>query len=425
MKLANNNVESVNIKSINDKSIDVENINKEQCIYNMWLSGAPFLGARSAYRVYQEVGNGKEIFQLSYSEMKERTDVALKGFKMSHSKLTHETFNQYKEKIDQYQVYYNKVLSKHVRMISIESLNFPKKLHQLADCPLVIYGKGDFSLPDLSIGIVGARRCSNHGKKVAYELAKELSQQGVNIISGLAYGIDIASHRGALAAGGFTTAVLGGGLQRCYPDAHQKEFDEISQNGLVLSEEPYGKKTEAYMFPKRNRIISCLSDGIIVVEAAKKSGSLITVDFALEQGRDVFSVPGRLYDAVTEGSNELIRNGAKAVYSIEDIMSEYKEFFLKKQQYNQKNEKKLDEMEKIVYSCISYDPIHQESIMFKIQDMLETQQKSIEFKDDNLKKQIQIMERFTQADVLINVLSLELKGVIVKKSGCYYARSEV
>lgn len=391
----------------------------------MWLSGAPFTSQRGALSIYQKMGSAQKVFGLTYSEFNEMAKCLLKGTKRTKVKLTRENYEKHKEKIRQFETYYKKVYEQDFQVVSIANPKFPKQLQQLIDCPLVIYGRGDFALPELSIGIVGARRCSNHGKKVAYELAKQLSSKGVNIVSGLAYGIDIAAHRGALSIEGKTTAVLGGGLHECYPKAHEKEFNLIGKTGLVMSEEPVGRKTEPYMFPKRNRLISGLSKGVIVVEAAKKSGSLITVDFALEQGRDVFSVPGRLFDKVTEGSNELIVNGAKAVYSIEDILSEYAHFFEDNHENAQKIEKNLEEKEKIVYSCISYDPIHQESILLKIREHTVELKEQADIGDKTLIRQIQTMESMRQSDILMIILSLEMKGVIIKKSGCYYARSEV
>ncbi|MBN2221237.1 MAG: DNA-processing protein DprA, partial [Vallitaleaceae bacterium] len=274
------------------------------------------------------------------------------------------------------------------------------QLKNIADSPLVLYAQGKIEKTKLGIGIVGSRRCSDYGRKVSNFLAKELASYGVNIISGLAFGIDKAAHIGALQADGYTTAVLGGGIHACYPKEHQKLFDEIKEKGCILSEEMYGCETKPFMFPKRNRIISGISHGVLIVEAAKKSGSLITADFALEQGKEVFTIPHRLFDGFAEGSNNLTRQGAKMVYCAEDILQEFVQFDKKIKENNEKIEKELDEMEKIVYSCISYEPSHIENIFGKINGT-------------------------TMEDLHYYLLLLEMKGLIHKKSGCYYARSEV
>ncbi|MCK5232541.1 MAG: DNA-processing protein DprA, partial [Desulfobulbaceae bacterium] len=172
------------------------------------------------------------------------------------------------------------------------------------------------------IGIVGARAATEYGKRVSKNMAARLAGKGLTVISGLALGIDTAAHKGALAAGGKTIGVLGCGIDVVYPRQNVRLFREISESGAIVTEYPMGTKPEGYHFPARNRIISGLSLGVTVVEAARKSGSLITAQLALDQGRDVFAIPGRVDSSKSEGVHRLLQDGAKLVQSVDDIIEE-------------------------------------------------------------------------------------------------------
>ncbi|MBQ6538189.1 MAG: DNA-processing protein DprA [Eubacterium sp.] len=198
---------------------------------------------------------------------------------------------------------------------------FPEKLKYIPDPPKRIYVKG--SLPDEdkpAVAIVGARNCTPYGRDMARVFSFRLARSGVSIISGMALGIDGWSHQGALEAGGRTYAVLGSGVDICAPVTHQKLYNSILNRGGIISEQKPGTGPFPANFPKRNRIISGLSDAILVVEAGMKSGSLITADFALAQGKDVFVIPGRIGDELSAGCNRLINQGAIPVMTPEDIL---------------------------------------------------------------------------------------------------------
>ena len=199
---------------------------------------------------------------------------------------------------------------------------YPNKLKLIYDPPELLYCLGDIRLlNEPSIAIVGTRNASNYGKRIAYNLSQELSKRGVTIISGLASGIDSYAHEGAFKNVGKTIAVLGSGIDVIYPKENEDLYKSIIKNGgLIVSEFPLGTKPEKDNFPKRNRIISGLSDGVVVVEAKKKSGALITADLALEQGRSVFAVPGNIDSQNSEGTNNLIKEGAVPVTSYLDIL---------------------------------------------------------------------------------------------------------
>jgi len=202
---------------------------------------------------------------------------------------------------------------------------FPLRFEGLSDVPEGLYCIG--SLPDdniPSVAVVGARSCSSYGRKTAFALGKFLAENGIQVVSGMAMGIDSSAQEGALAAGGKTFAVLGCGVDVCYPRTSYAVYDALAVRGGIIAEVEPGTKPLAYNFPRRNRIISALSDIVIVVEAREKSGSLITVDCALEQGRTVYAVPGRIGDRLSDGCNYLIAQGAGILWSFEAVLEELK-----------------------------------------------------------------------------------------------------
>jgi DNA processing protein len=206
-------------------------------------------------------------------------------------------------------------------MTATGDANYPKRLENIYDAPVCLYYKG--KLPDNkkpAVAIVGSRSCSEYGRQIAHTLGKELAMAGVEIISGLAMGIDASGHSGAIYGGGSTYAVMGCGVDICYPAANRKLYQEILLNGGILSEYPWQTPPSPGQFPVRNRIISGLSDIVIVVEARKKSGSLITADQALEQNREVMAVPGRIFDKTSEGCNRLIKMGAAIISTPQDVL---------------------------------------------------------------------------------------------------------
>ncbi len=236
---------------------------------------------------------------------------------------------------------------------------FPSRLRQLRDFPYGLFYKG--KLPEekvLPVAIVGARKCTQHGRALAEMLSGAVIRAGGTVISGAAYGIDGAAQWAALEAGGTSYAVLGGGVDVCYPSSHARLFARLEREGGLLSEFPPGTKAMPTHFPMRNRIISGLSDAVVIVEARKKSGSLITADFALDQGRTVFAVPGRPDDELSRGCNELIAQGAGVVTSAEALT----EALFPENGKNKKEESvffSLAPAEKLVYSIVG---LHGESL---------------------------------------------------------------
>jgi len=210
------------------------------------------------------------------------------------------------------------------QMIAFDSKEYPPLLKQIPDAPLLLYVRGDAKvLSQYAVAMVGTRRPSAYGSSVAHRLAHDLAQRQLVVVSGLARGVDSAAHRGALEAQGKTVAVLGSGIDIMYPRENKKLADEIAKNGAVVTEFPLGTGPTPENFPIRNRIISGLSLGVVVVEAAEYSGSLITARLALEQNREVFAVPGNITSAQSFGPNHLIKQGAKLVDQWMDVIEEF------------------------------------------------------------------------------------------------------
>ncbi len=254
-----------------------------------------------------------------------------------------------------------------VRVLTFNDEDYPANLRAIADSPVVLYVKG--RLPEnlsLSIAVVGSRGASLYGTSIAQQWSTRLAELGFTIISGMARGIDTAAHTGALKARGQTVAVLGCGLTHIYPPENKKLYDSISMHGALISEFAMETLPLPYNFPRRNRIISGLSMGVIVVEAAAKSGALITADFALEQGREVYAVPGKVDSPTSKGVHGLIKQGAKLVSCVEDILEDIHPQLLQEAHGNVVPPEikepvalgSLSESEQQIYGFIGDRPIH-------------------------------------------------------------------
>lgn len=254
-----------------------------------------------------------------------------------------------------------------VQAICLEDESYPGLLKEIYAPPPVIYLNGAILKSDeKAVAIVGTRRASRYGLGLAGKLARELSGLGFTIVSGMAIGIDSAAHQGALAAGGRTIAVLGSAVDEIYPASNRGLAKEIEACGAVVSEFPLGRKPEKGFFPRRNRIIAGLSLGIVMIEGGEDSGAMITAGYALDEGREVFAVPGNLGSAGVGGPHKLIKQGAKLIESVDDIIEELKYQITNNE--SQKNPKyqipelKLNEEEKKIMSAIALEPKHLDAI---------------------------------------------------------------
>ncbi|MBR2967881.1 MAG: DNA-processing protein DprA [Clostridia bacterium] len=289
----------------------------------------------------------------------------------------------------------SKIRQKDIRIVTRASDEFPKSILQKEVCPpALLYYKGNMNVVNTPcVAIVGTRACSSYGREVAEMLAVELAQAGVTVVSGLATGIDGYAHSAALKSGGKTIAVLGGGLERITPTSNISLSEEIEYSGVVISQyEPSFSPTK-YTFPERNRLISALSLGVIVVEAGEKSGALITADFALEQGREVFAVPGNITSIRSKGTNKLISMGAKIVCSANDVLSELRLNIPKK--------------EKITLPPLDF---FEEKIYTLLRDGDKTIEDLIE------------LSQLRASEISATLLGMEIKGIIVRVANSYGIR---
>lgn len=285
----------------------------------MWLSLIKGLGSRKKLELLQEYGNPKKIYNLTESELLKVRGIGKELAKKILDKNIKEQIYKHIKYMQKYKI----------DIISINDKKYPQILKQIYDPPISLYIKGNAEiLNGKNIAIVGCRNSSKYGEETAKYFAYNLSEKGINIISGLARGIDTYAHIGNLGAMihngnnicGKTIAVVGNGIDIIYPKEN-KYLEEkiIKSGGCIISEYPLGTKPEKFNFPARNRIISGLSKGVLVIEARAKSGTLITIDFALQQGRDVYVVPGNINSVNSVGTNDLIKQGAKLVTRVEEI----------------------------------------------------------------------------------------------------------
>ena len=272
----------------------------------------PGVGAITYRKLLNVFVTPEQVFSASYQDL-----IRIPGIsdKMAGAILHFDFPDQMKqilEDIDKYQV----------RVITFDDGDYPHSLRTIFDPPPIIYLKGTpLQSHEIFVAVVGSRRASTYGRTVAEQLCRELAVKGVTVVSGMARGIDSAAHRGALQGGGRTVAVLGCGVNVIYPPENQRLYHEILEHGTVLSEYPLHTRPDRGNFPARNRIISGMSLGTVVVEAGARSGALITADTALEQGRDVFAVPGNITSASSQGANRLIKQGAMLIEHADDVLN--------------------------------------------------------------------------------------------------------
>lgn len=287
----------------------------EELKYWLWLSKIKGLGSIKAQKLLQKYETPKKIYSLNQKEL---IKIECMG-----EKIVEEILNKkYKENLEEEVKYLHR---NEIELITIKDNRYPIKLKEIYDKPICLYIKGNVEiLNEFSVAVIGCRENTKYGEQVTNKLVSGLVENNIITISGLAKGIDSISHKATINKKGKTIAVIGSGLDNLYPKDNLNLAKEIIKNGgAIITEYPIGTKPEKLNFPARNRIISGLSDGILVIEAKKKSGTMITVEFALEQGRQVFSIPGNIMGKNSEGTNELIKEGARIVTSINDILEEF------------------------------------------------------------------------------------------------------
>ncbi len=287
-----------------------------------------------------------------------------------------------------------KVARSGARVITFLAEEYPKVLLEISDPPPYLYVKGELRGSETAVAIVGSRRASTYGMLTTTRLATALADHGITVVSGMARGVDTAAHRGALSGGGRSIGVLGCGVDVLYPPENRGLFEEMAEKGALVSEFPLGTLPLAENFPRRNRIISGISRGVLVVEAMEKSGSLITAQYALEQGREVFAIPGNINSGASKGTNRLIKQGAKLVECVEDILEELPDRPGRIGMTAAKPDFGLTPQEAAVYMLLAESPRHIDEIIVK--------------------------SGLTVGDVSAILLRLELKGAVIQLPGKHF-----
>lgn len=355
-------------------------------IYSIWLGSINNVGAKTYKKLIDYFENAENVYRSNNDDLKSI---------VNNSRIYKNILEA--KKIDPYR-YVNRLIKEKIDVLLYNEDGYPKLLKDIYDAPPILYVKGTIKkIDDLSLAIVGSRNATAYGLSVSEKISYKISKHGFTVISGMARGIDSFAHKGALKAGGRTIAVLGCGVNIAYPEENKKLMNEIIENGAVISEYPLDYLPLSGNFPARNRIISGLSLGVIVVEAGIKSGSLITAKFALEQGRDVFAVPGNITSAYSKGTNELIKQGAKLVADINDILEEYNFREDIKVRINEQLINTLNNDERKLYEMIKDSPRDIEEIIDYI--------------------------KYPVAKINYLLSSLLLKGLIIRLPGNKYEKS--
>ncbi len=357
----------------------------EDLFWWLALSLTPGIGSVLIKRLLDRFKTPEAVFQAS---LKELSEVEGLGEKVARPIVSGPLENEIEKELS---------LIKEIggRIVTLGDDSYPRRLRDIYDPPALLYVRGELKKEDeLAVSIVGSRRTSPYGRWITERMGQELAQNGVTVVSGMARGIDSVAHLGAIAGGGRTVAVLGCGVDVVYPPENRNLMAKIIDHGAVISEFSMSSPPEGGHFPKRNRIISGLSRGVVVVQANEKSGSLITAGYALEQGREVFAVPGNVGAEGSRGTNRLIREGAKMVESSADILEEILPQWSREEKGIEKDEgpgKDLTGEEKTLYELLGETPMHIDAI---IRD-----------------------SRLDPGKVSSHLLNLELKGVICQWPG--------
>ncbi len=332
---------------------------KEKTKYYLALNMVPALGALRAARLLQRLGGPGAVFKASQRELQTvegiGREIAGNIAGWDAKRLDNEL----------------RLIEKHnIRIVTFADKDYPAFLKEIYSPPIVLYVKGKLVPEDSkAIAVVGTRQPTYYGRTVAEELSGDLARYGLTIVSGMARGIDSFAHSGALKAKGRTIAVLGCGIDIVYPPENAKLMRDIEASGAVVTEFPFGTAPDRMNFPRRNRIIGGLCLGVVVVEAARRSGSLITADFALEQGREVFAIPGKVGSPVSQGTHSLLKQGARLVENAEDIIEELSGAVLPDQpspkQKSFSSVAPMNEDEKKIYELLSDEPVHIDTIVRK------------------------------------------------------------
>lgn len=370
-----------------------------QAAYAYFMSHVPGIGQKTADKLLAEYGTPENAYGAGEEEL-----MILLGEKRAKA------WQALKKDWD-VEAQYESLKEKGIRFLYREDQDYPQRLLYIPDPPLGLYVKG--AVPSdgkKCVAVVGARRCSAYGRHVAEELGSTLAQAGVQVVSGMATGIDGICQRAVVDNGGETFGVLGCGADICYPACNQQLYQDMQEKGGVISAYLPGTKPRPELFPPRNRIISGLADAVVVVEARQKSGTLITVDMALEQGREIYCVPGRITDRLSDGCNKLIGQGAELLLSPDDLLEKLgkpdKDAGTGTDTAEETEDSglaALTEQERLMWKLLDYDPVSAEQLF-------------MQFAAENG------VGNVTPGQVMALLWDLVLKGKAENVSGCYYVK---
>lgn len=358
---------------------------EKECLY--FLIHVIGMGPVSIYKLYEYFKSFREIWMADEKEL-------LKTGILTKARI--QALCTARSREAEWKQEYDGLLNRNIRFIPFFEKEYPRRLLPYGDKPAALFVKGRLPQDEKpTVALVGARNCTEYGRDMSRWFASSLAKEGVQVISGLAMGVDRAAHEGAMEYGD-TFAVLGCGINICYPRENYRLFSDMEVQGGILTEFPLGTRPAPMNFPRRNRIISGLADAVIIIEAREKSGSLITADLALEQGKEVFAIPGRISDPLSAGCNRLLQSGAAPCLTPGDIFEYLGIKYDKKLIVHKNSEKRLAKNENLVYSCLDSRPRHLEEIMKA--------------------------SRLSVTEAMEGLVSLELMGLIQGTGNQYYCR---
>lgn len=397
-------------------------IGDENLPYAYWLCNIPGVGRGTIHHLLTQIDSPQILYHLSEKELLPFLTEQQKSRGLA--KRIMESKQNWDIHTD-----YQKLAQKQIHFTCLGHFSYPGRLANIPDAPYGIYYRGELPRQDKpSVAIIGARNCSEYGRCMAESFGRELAMAGVQIISGMARGIDGIGQKEALAAGGYSLGVMGCGVDICYPPENRELYDVLCAKGGICSEYPPGMQPKNTLFPPRNRIISALSDIVLVIEAKNRSGTLITVDMALEQGKEVYALPGRVTDALSEGCNRLIQQGAGIAVSPQDMLrtltenissviisgaacNESQNYNPKSNNliYNKKSSKKFD-----------VQPKAQSDIQIEIMGILDDSLKSVEM----IKEQLLLKygREISLPEVMNQLVKMSLCGLARQISNSYFVR---
>lgn len=388
------NKEEQGIINISQNNINEKQLQKEMP-YFYWLSTIDNITSKICFKLLEYYDNPQNIYRAKEEELE----------KIVTSNMLTKIKAAKKISVEEMIIQYEKFINSQIKYIPFQHADYPDKLRYIEDPPFAIFVRGELPKGNAPvIAMIGTRKCSEYGKYIAREFASFFAENGIIVVSGMAAGIDGISQRTVLENRGKTIAVLGSGVDVCYPQCNYDIFSQAHlSGGAVISEYSSNTPAQAWRFPPRNRIISGLSDLVLVIEANEKSGTLITVDMALEQGRDVCVIPGRLTDPFSRGCNKLIRQGAAIAVSPKELVEEYfgEKYVMKNITKKQKKIENVTPLGSQILASMSLEIETLDDIYLKLLQKYDAKKCSV-------------------TDVMCEMMDLQMKGYIEKVGGGYH-----